>query len=172
MSEVKALPRELILASAGSGKTFRLSSRIIGLLASGEEPEAVLASTFTRKAAGEILARVLVRLAEAALDPAKATELSGHASLEADSPALDCARCLEILAGVARAMHRLNVGTLDSLFIRTAQTFAHDLGLPPGWGIADEPTSRRIRAEALQAVLRQADPGTVVELVRLADKEV
>src|SRR5690606_37872960 len=101
---------------------------------------------------------------------AKRTERSGHASLEAASPALDCARCLEILAGVARAMHRLNVGTLDSLFIRTAQTFAHDLGLPPGWGIADEPTSRRIRAEALQAVLRQADPGTVVELVRLANK--
>jgi ATP-dependent exoDNAse (exonuclease V) beta subunit len=170
MHEVKTLPRELILASAGSGKTFRLSSRIIGLLARGEEPEAVLASTFTRKAAGEILARVLVRLAEAALDPAKATELSAHASLEPDSPPLDCARCLEILARLARAMHRLNVGTLDSLFVRAAQTFTHDLGLPPGWGIADEPTSRRIRAEALQEVLRQADPGTVVELVRLANK--
>lgn len=170
MSEVKTLPRELILASAGSGKTFRLSSRIIGLLAAGEEPEAVLASTFTRKAAGEILARVLVRLAEAALDPEKAVELSTHASLEPDAPPLDCARCLEILAGLARAMHRLNIGTLDSFFIRAAQTFAHDLGLPPTWGIADEPTSERIRAEALQEVLKQADAGTVVELVRLANK--
>ena len=170
MSEVETLPRELVLASAGSGKTFRLSSRIIGLLASGEEPEAVLASTFTRKAAGEILGRVLTRLAEAALDPTKATELSQHASLEPGAPPLDSARCLGILARLARAMHRFNVGTLDSLFVRTAQTFAHDLGLPPGWGIADEPTSARIRREALQEVLRRADPGTVVELVRLANR--
>ena len=49
------LPRELVLASAGSGKTFRISSRIIGLLEAGAEPERILASTFARKAAGEIL---------------------------------------------------------------------------------------------------------------------
>lgn len=170
MSKVKTLPRELVLASAGSGKTFRLSSRIIGLLASGEEPEAILASTFTRKAASEILGRVLLRLGEAALDPAKATELSAHASLESDAPSLDCARCLEILTRLARAMHRFNVGTLDSFFVRAAQAFAHELGLPPGWGIADDPTSARIRREALQEVLRRADPGIVVELVRLANK--
>ncbi len=165
-----AVPRELILASAGSGKTFRISSRIIGLLAAGEEPEAILASTFTRKAAGEILGRVLVRLAEAALDPEKARELSEHAALAADAVPLDCDRCLDLLAGLTRGLHRLNIGTLDAFFVRAAQTFAHDLGLPPAWGIADEPTSRRIRAEALQEVLRQADPGTVVELVRLANR--
>ena len=55
------LPRELVLASAGSGKTYPLSSRIIELLASGAPPGDILASTFTRKAAGEILDRVLVR---------------------------------------------------------------------------------------------------------------
>ena len=170
MSELTTPLRELVLASAGSGKTFRLSSRIIGLLASGEDPEAVLASTFTRKAAGEILGRVLVRLAEAALDAAKAAELSVHAALGPGAPQLDCDRCLDILTRLARAMHRFNVGTLDSLFVRTAQTFTHDLGLPPGWGIADEPTSWRIRAEALQVVLRRADPGAVVEVVRLANK--
>ncbi|MGD2124225.1 MAG: UvrD-helicase domain-containing protein, partial [Gemmatimonadota bacterium] len=56
-------PREMVLASAGSGKTYHLSSRLIGLLALGAKPEAVWASTFTRKAASEILERVLQRLA-------------------------------------------------------------------------------------------------------------
>jgi ATP-dependent exoDNAse (exonuclease V) beta subunit len=39
--------REMILASAGSGKTHRLSSRLIGLLALGTPPAEILASTFT-----------------------------------------------------------------------------------------------------------------------------
>ena len=70
-----AAPRELVLASAGSGKTYHLSSRIIMLLAAGAPTDEVLASTFTRKAAGEILERVLVRIAEGALDAGKAQEL-------------------------------------------------------------------------------------------------
>lgn len=171
-----ALPREMILASAGSGKTFRISSRIIGLLAHGEPPEAILASTFTRKAAGEILGRVLGRLAEAALDPEKARELETHAALgparEGEEPGsrLDSDRCLELLTGVVRQLHRLSVGTLDALFMRTARSFAHELALPAAWGIADDPTSRRVRSEALQEVLRRGDAGAIVELVRLANR--
>ena len=46
------LPREVVLASAGTGKTFTLSSRLISLLALGAPPDSLLASTFTRKAAG------------------------------------------------------------------------------------------------------------------------
>ncbi|MGL4594162.1 MAG: UvrD-helicase domain-containing protein [Thermoguttaceae bacterium] len=61
----------IIKASAGSGKTFRLSNRFLSiLLASREEMpiDSMLATTFTRKAAGEILDRILQRLAAAALD--------------------------------------------------------------------------------------------------------
>ena len=62
---------QLIRASAGSGKTFQLTNRYLALLAAGVDPGAILATTFTRKAAGEILDRVLVRLALAAGDPKK-----------------------------------------------------------------------------------------------------
>ena len=43
----------MILASAGSGKTYALTNRYVQLLAGGAEPERIVALTFTRKAAGE-----------------------------------------------------------------------------------------------------------------------
>lgn len=69
-----------ILASAGSGKTFQLTNRYLKLLALDAPPNAILASTFTRMAAGEIRDRILRRLAESATKsksaPAKRKELS------------------------------------------------------------------------------------------------
>ena len=47
----------IITASAGSGKTYRLSTLLHEKIASGEvRPEAVIATTFTKKAAAELQA--------------------------------------------------------------------------------------------------------------------
>jgi ATP-dependent helicase/nuclease subunit A len=160
--------RELVLASAGSGKTYRISSRIVALLAHGAEPEHLLAASFTRKAAGQILSRVLDRLAEAVLDPEAAAKLAEDAALPgADPPPAQPAYWAGLLERVVRRLHRMNVGTLDSFFIRAAGSFAHELGMPPGWGIADEPTARRLRSEALQEVLGAVAIPEMVELLRL-----
>jgi ATP-dependent exoDNAse (exonuclease V) beta subunit len=70
-------PHVVITASAGTGKTFQLSNRFIQLAVEGPL-DAILATTFTRKAAREILDRVLVRLAGAVSDPRKLSELNRH----------------------------------------------------------------------------------------------
>ncbi len=68
-------PHQSISASAGSGKTFQLVNRFVALLAAGVDPSRIVALTFSRKAAGEMLDKVLNRLAEAAADPGQAAKL-------------------------------------------------------------------------------------------------
>lgn len=61
-----------IIASAGSGKTEVVSQRVADLLAEGVQPDAIVAFTFTERAAAElkerIEARVMARLGSEALD--------------------------------------------------------------------------------------------------------
>ncbi|XQS92998.1 ATP-dependent helicase [Gardnerella sp. DNF01141] len=48
----------IIVAGAGSGKTYTMTRRVIDLIDRGVAPESILGLTFTNKAASELLARV------------------------------------------------------------------------------------------------------------------
>ncbi len=157
---------ELLLASAGSGKTFRLSSRLISLLASEEAPQDILAATFTRKAAREIIDRVLVRLAEGAEDPNKAQELADSLAEGGSSDRLTPQVCSEILSETIGYLHRLQILTLDAYFHGIARAFGLEVGLPRGWEIAEDLDRRRLRAKAVEAALTKVTPGLRAELAR------
>ena len=68
----------IIRASAGTGKTHQLACRYLLLLFSGLRPEKILATTFTKKAAGEILNRILTWLADGALDEESCAKLANN----------------------------------------------------------------------------------------------
>lgn len=158
--------RKLIRASAGSGKTFQLSSHFLRQLFLGHAPETILATTFTRKAAGEILGRVLLRLAEAADDAKAAKRLADF--LEQPDGTMPSAR--ELLAQVTRNLHRLRVCTLDSFFQQVARSLTLELGLPPGWSIIDEHTDTEMREQAIDAVLSQQIPEDAQNLMHMLAK--
>ncbi len=155
-------PHSLILASAGTGKTYRLSNRFLALLLSGVEPERILATTFTRKAAGEILDRVLERLMLAAESEKGRADLA--AALEA--PELTREQCLELLCRTTRRLDAFQVRTIDSFFVHLSKLFALDLKLPPGWTITDERVDDRVQSEALQQVLADESKETLAVLIR------
>lgn len=115
----------LVLASAGSGKTFRLSDRIIGLMAREVEPERIVALTFTRKAAGEFADAILRKLAEAAKDSNKAAELEARLGMAA----VDFAGLLEKVTG---KLPRLTLGTMDGFFAKVVKGFQYELGMTGG----------------------------------------
>ena len=168
------LPREMVLASAGSGKTYYLSSRLIGLLAHDVPPEAIWASTFTRKAAAEILERVLLRLANGALNEEEAQVLAIKARLGSDAPSprnfLTREHCGQLLKDLVFSLHRANISTLDSFFVQVATTFARELGLSPVWRLVEGVEEERMRSEALEAVLDQGSPKDLSELARMIAK--
>ncbi|MEM9882720.1 MAG: UvrD-helicase domain-containing protein [Planctomycetota bacterium] len=141
-------PHRLIRASAGAGKTYQLTQHLLRLLRRGAPVGSVLATTFTRKAAGEILDRLIRRL----LAEAAGRELPG----ELMRPGFKDAATL--LDEVADTLHRVGVTTIDGFFHRLAQGFRFELDLPAMPRLIDEggAEAAALRAEAIEAVLAEA----------------
>lgn len=100
---------EIVSASAGSGKTFRITRELRDRIRDGRaRPEAVLATTFTNKAADELHERVR-------------TELF-RAGLHQEALRLEAAR----------------IGTVNSVCGRLVADFAIELGLSPELRVIDE----------------------------------
>jgi ATP-dependent exoDNAse (exonuclease V) beta subunit len=125
--------------------------------------ESIIATTFTRKAAGEILDRVLRRLAEAALKPQAAAQLS-----ESTGSAVSPDHAAAMLAALCRSLHRVSVCTIDSLFNRIAGGFRYELQLPPDPTFvgSDDPQVVQLRREAIEAVLADGDVQVLIDLLR------
>lgn len=163
MSGTPFHPLLAISASAGSGKTYRLVLRFIELLARGVKPERIVALTFTRKAAGEMSARVMERLARAAAGPVELQRLAQD--LGPDVP-VDRAVVLRLLRDLVRALPALRIGTIDGFLAQVIRVFASELGLPGGYEILDEAQLGEARDRTLAGVLGGAsDPAEVRLLV-------
>jgi ATP-dependent exoDNAse (exonuclease V) beta subunit len=124
----------IVQAPAGSGKTELLIQRYLKLLAVVEEPEEIVAITFTKKASAEMRERVVTALRRAAKPTAVAAtgqaSLFGGAVAVADTPREPHERVTHDLAMAALARDReahwgllenparIGIGTIDSLSAR------------------------------------------------------
>lgn len=173
---MSGLQHALIRASAGTGKTYQLAHRFLALLliqrsAGNVAPERIVASTFTRKGAGEFTERILERLASASADAAEHRKLSRALTtlLEGDAPGgvagllpgaatdVSVVALRETLVAVVGRLDRLALGTIDSLMARAVQTLEFELGLG-GCEILDEPAAERERERLLGEVFARVAP--------------
>lgn len=155
----------LLQAPAGSGKTELLMQRFLACLATVEQPESVLAITFTRKAAAEMRNRIL-----AALDEARTIT---DAALD-DCPAHKQQTLRKARAALAHGEAlgwklpdqpaRLQVRTLDAFCESVAQRapFKGQLG---GATDVTEDAGRLYRAAAQRVIDRLGAVGTQAEAV-------
>jgi ATP-dependent helicase/nuclease subunit A len=155
-----AFKNQVIRASAGSGKTHQLTTRYLALLAAGVEADAILATTFTRKAAGEILDRVLERLALASGETTAAKQLAAQIGAEN----LGQADFVRLLRRLLQNLNRVRIGTLDSFFMALAGSFIFELGLRPGWSICEDADNEVLWQEAIEMRLQGEDLNTLAAL--------
>jgi ATP-dependent exoDNAse (exonuclease V) beta subunit len=96
-------------ASAGTGKTWLLVTRVLRLLLGGARADSILAVTFTRKAAAEMEQRIMERLHElACADPVKRVDLLQQAGIAPEGTATDRAIIRDrVVRPAAAALHHL-----------------------------------------------------------------
>ncbi len=122
----------VVHAAAGTGKTWLLTSRIVRLLLEGSEPGAILAITFTRKAAGEIHQRVTERLfALAGSDDESLVKQLAIIGAKTDHASREAARGL--YEKHLSAIHTLRATTFHAFCQDILRRFPLEADVPPGF---------------------------------------
>jgi ATP-dependent helicase/nuclease subunit A len=151
----------IVQAPAGSGKTTVLTQRYLKLLATVDDPEQVLAITFTRKAAGEMRERVQQALAGALTMKSPADELTRALAAAARAHAVRRGW------GIDENAARLRIQTIDAFngYLANSQPITSQNGF--GRGIADDPVDLYLLAarEAMREAERE--PGRLRDLERI-----
>jgi ATP-dependent exoDNAse (exonuclease V) beta subunit len=143
----------IVQAPAGAGKTELLTRRFLALLATVEEPESILAITFTRKAAAEMRDRILGALrAVNAPDPSRPLH-ERTLQLARAALAVDAARGWNLLAQPGR----LRIQTIDALNLGLARRLPLLSGLGAGLGIEED--ARDLYRRAAVRLLEQLPHG-------------
>lgn len=138
----------IVQAPAGSGKTELLTQRLLVLLAGVDEPEEVVAITFTRKAAAEMRARVFRAIRDAATQAEPDGEHRAQTWRLARA-ALERSRAREWQ--LEDNPQRLRVMTIDALCMQITQQMPLTSGFGGRVQIADE--AEPLYREAARATL-------------------
>ena len=142
-----------VTASAGVGKTYLLVTRIARLLLEEVRPDAILAITFTRKAATEIYQRLMERLHTWATlsDEALSTALT-HIDVSANEPYVSRARAL--YEKLLRKPARVQATTFHAFCQDLLRRFPLDADVPPGFTLLEN--TAPLRAAAWDALYHEA----------------
>ena len=153
-------------ASAGSGKTFNLVVRYLSLLFMGEDPQSIVALTFTNKAANEMLERMILTLEH--------LQERGELSAIAEVCGMSAAEILERRNDVLRRFLRsdIQISTIDKFFGRILRKFALNAGLMPTFQTTQNHHEVKLMERFLNEVEVSGSESALVHLSILSDKRL
>ena len=140
-------------ASAGTGKTWLLVTRILRRLMSGARPDSILAVTFTRKAAAEMQQRVTERLHE--LMCANDEELDnklGMCGITPDDASRSRAR--QLYEENLFASYSLRATTFHAFCQELLQRFPLEAGVSPGFELIE--STGQLEQQAWDALINES----------------
>lgn len=149
-----------VTANAGTGKTRVLTDRFLRLLLADANPEGILAITFTKAAAAEMIRRIEERLTlwATASEQALAADLTMLLGREPQEDERNRARGL--LATVLDLPRGLAIATIHSFCQTLLRRFPLEAGVAPHFEAIDERDAAELRREATAAVLTEASNDT------------
>ena len=122
---------EIINASAGSGKTFTLSSNVIQRILTGKEDsyKKILALTFTNNSANEMKKRILDELRQISIDPLDSIVFQTSTLKKTFSSTQVSKKAEKILNRILHNFSFFQVSTIDKFNHRLIRSFSNDLSL-------------------------------------------
>ncbi len=163
---------KVIRASAGSGKTYRITADYLRLLfRNTQNYKHILAVTFTNKATEEMKSRILGELFKIANNQA-----SGHINIlieEYNASEIEIrTKARHILNTILHNYSRFSISTIDSFFQRIIKAFAREAGIQFNFEVALN-TNEIIEQAADQLLLKLEDDATLLEwLVQFAEERI
>lgn len=136
-------------SSAGSGKTFALTTRLISILLAGIKPSEILTVTFTNLAANEIGDRLFNRIEKLELGDKKELTLFSEI-LNYDNKTL-MEKAQRIKGELIRGFSLLEIKTIHSFFSKVIGCFPGETGLLFDFEIIDENIKAQLLKEAFEA---------------------
>ncbi|HEY8084606.1 MAG TPA: UvrD-helicase domain-containing protein, partial [Methylophilaceae bacterium] len=160
----------IVEAPAGAGKTELLTQRYLKLLAVVNEPEEIVAITFTNKAAAEMRSRILDSLQRAASGE---TPEAAHKKITYDLAQKALVRSAENHWNLLEQPARLRINTIDSLcsYLARQMPLLSRFGGQPG--VVEDATAHCQEAarRALVTLEDEAGDGIVTEALRYLDND-
>lgn len=173
MSSIEQLTGHTVVqASAGSGKTYLLISRIVRLLLTGTEAGNILAITFTRKAANEMQTRLLERLFKlATCDKSELIEILAELHLESNPELIT--HCRGLYEKILRTDAPVKTSTFHAFCQELLRRFPMEADVAPGFDLLDKTTLLYDEAwDALMAEAQQDNDGKLAGALHLLFNEL
>lgn len=148
-----SMPHQVVHASAGTGKTYYLTNRLLRLLLLGVKPGAIVAITFTNKAAAEIESRVFARAAALLMaDDVALEKLFAELQIEGGAARRHHAR--RLYESLIAATPPVRVTTFHAFCLDLLRRLPQEAGLAPGFDLTEDPA--RWARGAWEALGREA----------------